>query len=179
MPKDWLGGARSDEYPKQLRYSLIIQLYIALESRGKALCNEINKRNKQLLLTVGDLDGRGNLKGIRTFLSKVYRMPGITADQWTELDELRIIRNCLVHKNGEIDPQDKDAPRLKRIIAKNQGLRVGHDGYLRIERSYCDNALRSVIAFFDTVFEEAAFGVSFFKWKADWAKRIDETNKQA
>ena len=51
----------SDEYPKQLRYSFIIQLYIALESRGKALCDEINKRNKQLLLSVSDLQGGGRL----------------------------------------------------------------------------------------------------------------------
>jgi len=96
----------SAEYPKQLRYSFIIQLYVALESRGKALCDEINKRNEQLLLTVRDLDGRGNLKGIQTFLSKVYPVPGITADQWQELHDLRVIRNCLIHKNGEIDPRD-------------------------------------------------------------------------
>lgn len=161
----------TDEYPKQLRYSFIVQLYIALESRGKALCNEINKRNTQLLLTVSDLDGRGSFRGIQTFLTKVSPVRGVTAAQWSELDDLRVMRNCLVHKNGEIDSQDK---RLEQIIAKKQGVGVGYDGYLGIERSYCDKALQSVIAFFETVFEEMGFGVSFFKSKAEWAKRVQK-----
>ena len=159
----------SDEYPKRLRYSFVIQLFIALESRGKALCNEINKRNKELLLRVGDLREGGTLKGIRTFLSKFYPVPDVTADQWKELDDLRVIRNCLVHKNGQIDPTDKDAGRLKQIIAEQQGIEVGYDGHLSIERSYCDKALRSVIAFFEVVFEKAGFGVSYFfgRWPDD------------
>jgi hypothetical protein len=163
-----------DEYPKQLRYAFVIQLYIALEGRGKALCNEINKRNKHLPLTLNDLQGRGKIEGIRTFLSKVYPIPDVTDELWQDLDDLRVIRNCLVHKNGEIDPGDKDAKRLKQIIAKKQGVKVDHIGSLGIERFYCDKALQSVTAFFQTVFEQAGFGVSYFKWKAEWATSVDE-----
>jgi hypothetical protein len=152
----------SEEYPKRLRYSFIIQLFIALESRGKALCNEINKRNKKLPVTVSDLQGGGTLRGIQTFLSKVYPVPDVTHDQWKALDDLRVIRNCLVHKNGQVDPQDKDTNRLKQIIAKKQGIEVGRDGYLGIERSYCDKALQSVITFFEIVFEKAGFGASYY-----------------
>ena len=103
----------------------------------------------------------------------------MTPAQWSELDDLRVVRNCLVHKNGEIDSQDKDAKLLKGIIAKKQGVAVGHDSYLAVERSYCGKALESVSAFFETVFEKAAFGESFFKFEADWAKRVDEDISKA
>jgi hypothetical protein len=159
----------SEEYPKRLRYSFILQLFIALESRGKALCDEINKRNEKLLLRVSDLRGGGTLNGIKTFLSKVYPVPDVTDDQWRALDDLRVIRNCLVHKNGHIDLADKDAQRLTKIIAEEQGIDVSPDGYLGIERCYCEKALRSVIAFFEVVFEKAEFGTSYFfgRWPHD------------
>jgi hypothetical protein len=166
----------SEEYPKQLRYSFIIQLFVALESRGKALCNEVNNRNKELLLTVNDLQRGGNLRGIRTFLSKVYPIPDVTGDQWKHLDDLRVIRNCLVHKNGQIDPTDKDAARLQQIIAKKEGIGVGYDGYLSIERSYCDKALRLVIEFFEIVFEKAGFGPSFF---GRWPENVETHEHRA
>src|SRR5260370_36387007 len=131
----------TDEYPKRLRYSFIIQLFIALESRGKALCNEIKNRHKELSLAVNDLRGGGTLTGIRTFLSKVYPVPDVTDDQWKALDDLRVVRNCLVHKNGQIDPLDKDAARLNQMIAEKQGIDVGYDGYLVIARSSCYKSL--------------------------------------
>jgi len=60
-------------------------------------------------------------------------VPDVTADQWKELDDLRVIRNCLVHKNGQIDPTDKDAGRLEQIIAQKQGIEVGYDDAMHEE----------------------------------------------
>jgi len=61
---------------------------------------------------------------------------------------------------------------LRELIAKKRGINVGHDGYLGIERSYCNKTLDSVTAFFDGIFESAGFGKSLFKWKQEQAVKM-------
>lgn len=150
-------GKFGHEFLFRLRYSFVVQLYTVLESRAKALCRELNRRNPKLTLRVNDLRGGRYLEGVRIFLTKVHP---VQITRWQEIENLRTIRNCLVHDNGSV-LESQSKRRLQAIARSDCGVSTGDDGCLVIERQYCETALASVRGFFKEVFDACGFGSAY------------------
>jgi hypothetical protein len=151
-------GKFKHEFLPRLRYSFIVQLYVVFETRARALCNELNRREPNLVLRVDDLKGGQYFGGIRLFLTKV-RPCRIKC--WEGLDELRIVRNCIVHANGLVSEADRGKESLRRIAKSKRGVTIDSEGYLAIERRYCETAFGSVRRFFKEAFDSCGFGVAY------------------
>ena len=151
-------GKFGHEFLFRLRYSFVVQLYTVLESRAKALCDELNQRNPTLTLQVNDLRGGRHLDGIRIFLTKVYP---VQITHWQEIEKLQTIRNCIAHANGFVTEVQGKREHLQEITRSGCGVSIGSDEHLVIERKYCEAALASVRGFFTEVFESCGFGSAY------------------
>jgi hypothetical protein len=145
------------DFPSIIRYSFVVQLHILLETRLKAICDEISKR-KGLGLKESDFKG-SPIERVCVFLEKVMKLPVKEHSTWEWLKNLQKVRDCIVHSNGNIElSRDKkyliDLCRNKRI-----GLSV-ESGTLMIDRDYCDESLKMINSFFQELFETAGFGSS-------------------
>lgn len=96
--------------------------------------------------------------------SKVYldRMAGISTKNWSDLEDLSKVRNCIVHALGKVEIS-KDEKHLRQLAKKNIGLSISgkdsqEEGYLVVSTDYCESAVRVAKKFFDEIFEAADFG---------------------
>ncbi len=142
-------------YTRTLRYSFIVSLFILVETRLKAMCDEISKR-KKLNLSVGDF--RGSLfERTNKFFEKVVVAPTISTRSWEAIANLQKTRDCIVHAGGVVS-ESRDCDHIHRLIKNQIGLRLGSNlgerGLLVIERLFCDRILKSVQAAFTEIFEK-------------------------
>lgn len=103
------------DFRQNLRRSQIIMLYSFLESKLKEGCNSYakahNKKN-----TIGNLKGQSDLDKIKLFIK---RSMGIKIDdlnpEWNYLNNVRVVRNKIVHHNGLIKKSDKDFNKIEKF----------------------------------------------------------------
>ncbi|HRH94998.1 MAG TPA: hypothetical protein PLB55_03645 [Prosthecobacter sp.] len=142
------------EIPRLLHNSSIIQLYTLFEERGRALCNEMKRRDSTILLKVTDLLDRGDFESIQLFITKLC---GVDFPYWSDLHLLRRVRNRLVHHNGYV-PDETEHKKLEAQIASSPGIRIDADRYILILPDYVDYAIGRVSEFFESVFQARGFG---------------------
>lgn len=144
-------------FPRSLRYSFIVLLFLVLESQLGQLCDQVKNR-RNLPVRASEFRG-GVVQRAKTYLRK---MAGIKDVDWTYVEDLSKIRNCIVHALGKVDlSRDKD--RLRHLALRGNGLTISDDefseeGILLVSADYCSQAVRNVSAFFDEVFDAAGFG---------------------
>lgn len=142
------------EIPRLLHYSSVIQLYTLFEERGRALCNELRKRDTSIPLKVSELADKGDFESIRLFVTKLC---GVEYAYWSDLHLLRRVRNRIVHHNGYV-PDSKEHKKLESQLTSAPGIRIDSDRFLLVLPEYIDHAFDRVSAFFNQVFEEKGFG---------------------
>ena len=164
------------DFPLMIRYSFVVQLYILLETRLKAACDEISRRSSlelkekekkplvspresyaSLKLELKESDFKGTpIERATTFLRKVANVPVKENASWQWLADLQKVRNCIVHTNGQIGISN-DGAHLKKLCKRNIGLSAeGRD--LMIEPRYCKKSLEMIKSFFKVIFDSAHFG---------------------
>ena len=146
------------ELPRFIRNSFLLRLYSLFEWAANGMANQISERK--------NLNHRLNLKApltdrIVTFLKN----PGVMAVQFDvagaieAVDDLRVVRNCLVHCAGDPSRIDKQRDRqlLESILYRGVGVsRLGksplidddESGLLWVDESYCFHAHTGVYTFF-------------------------------
>jgi hypothetical protein len=144
-------------FPRSLRYSFIVLLFLVLENQLGLLCDEIKKR-RNLNLQVTDFSGSA-LKRAKSYLEKVV---GITGVDWENVEDLSKIRNCIVHTLGNV-LLSRDTERLQLLAKQNIGISISSSedpdiGVILITSEYCAQSVTSVRKFFDTIFDLAGFG---------------------
>lgn len=97
-----------NEYKQNLRRSQIILLYSFLEVKLRDGCNSYASfYNKEY--TVGNLRGQNDLDKIKLFIKNSMHIKiNELNPEWNFLDNLRKVRNKIVHHNGSIKKTDKD-----------------------------------------------------------------------
>lgn len=110
-----------NEFPNRIRYSGIIQTYSLLEYYMKWLCNKLEKIEDSKF-SLHDLKGNSDIKKGKLFLSKLYQIDLKKLEpEWTFINDMRIIRNQIIHKNGEIEMTNNE---LTKIIEKYDDLGI-------------------------------------------------------
>lgn len=142
------------EIPRLLHYSSVIQLYTLFEERGRALCNELRKRDTSIPLKVNELADKGGFESIRLFVTKLC---GVEYAYWSDLHLLRRVRNRIVHHNGLV-PETSEHKKLESQLNSAPGIRIDSDRFLLVLPEYVDHVFDRVSAFFNQVFEEKGFG---------------------
>ena len=144
-------------FPRSLRYSFIVLLFLVIEHQLNQLCDEIKKR-RNLPIRANEMSG-DVLKRSKAYLHKVA---GVSIKNWESLEDLSKIRNCIVHVLGKVE-LSKDGKHLKQLAKKNIGISISdedshEEGFLVISAEYCESAVHLAKQFFDEIFDGADFG---------------------
>jgi len=143
----------------RMRYGFVIQLYGAFEAQSVALIREIKKRHPEQAVALGK---EPDFPEIKEALSALGAAPSILDD----IDQLRHLRNCLTHRNGAFDhAKDIQKSVIVALNTADAGIRVDDDGFVEIERRFCEKALSTVTSLFNEMFPKFKFGQTFYSSK--------------
>jgi hypothetical protein len=160
------------------RYSCIVMLYIVVERELRRLVDNLHVVKHQKL-KVKDLKG-SYLEQTKKFLDVCYHLDISKCPSYSAIDDLRRVRNCIVHNHGEVSLCAK--PEQKYLC----GLKVKYKGLLCHPRSEIDLSQESIkqflqetMTFFVWVFEQLQQlqPVAKLNWKINAAvelKRLDK-----
>jgi hypothetical protein len=150
-------------FPSKIRYSIIVLIHILLETRLKAICDEIADRRE---LEIKECDFKGSsIERSKIFLNKVAKVSLVESESWLWFTDLQKVRDCIVHCNGQVE-FSRDIKRINEISTKGLGIRIEEGNYftqarsLAIERAYCESSLINLKNLFEYIHRSAGFGPS-------------------
>lgn len=107
------------EFPNRIRFYLIVQTYSMLEVYLKWICERLRKI-KQNPFSIMDMKGSSDLERAKLYLNKLYNFNISSINpEWIFLNDMRKIRNQIIHNNGEFQLRDKE---IIKIIEKTEFL---------------------------------------------------------
>jgi len=140
----------------RMRYGFVIQLYGAFEVESVALIRVIIKRHPEQALTLSNKPDFPKIKAALLHL-------GATAAILEEIDQLRELRNSLAHSNGSFAlSKDTQQNVITSLSTADAGVTVGEDGFVEIERRYCEKALNTITSLFNEIIPKYKFGQAYF-----------------
>ncbi|AXI31467.1 hypothetical protein CIB87_21375 [Priestia megaterium] len=139
----------STEFPTIMRNSLFVSIYTFLESKIGDLCVP----DKKSLLTLGDIKGQG-IKQASTYLKKVLLVdfPHDT-DEWKYIKKAQLLRNCIVHTNGQVS-KVREPKNVEAAIEELNYVNVDEKGYISLESEFCLDFLENVYSFLQELYKK-------------------------
>jgi hypothetical protein len=155
----YFGHASSfqEELPMVMRYGHITAIYSATEHCLRSICKHLCEQNKSITVHISDLKRYPYIDASRTFLSKVI---DARIYDWTPIENISEIRNCIVHCNGYIE-EARNRTKVESLIQKIQGLEISHENRLLIEAFFIDESYLKIQQLFETIFTNLKFGRGF------------------
>lgn len=135
----------SYEGPILARYTILIQLYALFERFSIKLSKNISENEG--LLQISDLNGRQNFTGIKTFYCKVK---DVKFGFWSELDNLRQVRNLIAHCDGYVEYSDQET-KIRRLVESDGEMIILKNERLAVSEEFVRRSFRAVVQFFDLV----------------------------
>lgn len=105
------------EFIQRFRKSIVIQIFSFLESELKSICNSHAESTKSIYI-VNDLKGYSDLDKIKKYLNNSMDIDLVKFDQWKFINNLRMVRNKIVHENSTIKITNGDYASIK-AFSKN------------------------------------------------------------
>lgn len=108
-------------FPNRTRYFILIQIHVIIEFYIKWFCEESRKITLNPL-SISDLKGNAELEKGKIYLSKIFQIDfKYFEPEWTFINNMRKIRNQIVHNNGNFTNKDQE---IIRIINNNSDLGI-------------------------------------------------------
>ena len=147
-------------FAENFRYSFIVLVWLVIEDELKRVCLEIRRRKG---LELRKLDRNRVFEQCKKILKEDVGIAIANITYWSNICDLRKIRNCIVHTAGFIDRLgDKDKEQLKQLVEKYLDLHLDDfDQHLRITTEYCTLAIQNTKGFFFELFDQ----VDIKPWK--------------
>jgi hypothetical protein len=140
-------------FPRSLRYSFIVLLWIAVENRLITFCKVAQKRQNNLF-NINEFSGN-LIDRVKKYLRQMRIYEVI---DWKFIEDLYCIRNCIVHAYGkkELLKDDREKSRLVNIVGDyKECLFIGDENddedILIIKAEYCEKAVGEVNIFFESL----------------------------
>ncbi len=136
-----------------LRKSFFISLYSFLEFTMLQECRSRKNEDKTILLSLDDLAGQNGIDKAQTYFTKVLRLKSPSdTPEWSEIQNYKTLRNCIVHAGGRIEDIKtvSDQEKLKAFIARKAHKRTlwlsDYDGVI-LDKGFCEKALATIEKF--------------------------------
>lgn len=145
-------------FPRSLRYSFIVLLFLVTEKQLSEFCRTLQKKHN-LPIKPNELRG-DSIERSKTY---IHRLAGISSVvDWKRVEDLSVVRNCIVHTMGDIN-ESRDRKRIHNLVSSDVGLSMGNNEFadkdtLQISAEYCSKAVRDMRTFFDQLFDAAGIG---------------------
>ena len=113
-------------FPNSLRESMIVRSFSFLEFNMKRLCDKLYKE-RNLVFKMKDLKGNSDLECSQTYLKKTCNIVfGDFNPEWEFIDKVRVLRNFIVHSNGEFNLNNH---KVAKFVTENNSLSVENKLY--------------------------------------------------
>jgi hypothetical protein len=126
--------------------SILVLLYSFLENAMNRLCKSLAKKNSYPL-ALSDLKGEGIARA-RNYLEKLAGADFKSLNgEWSKLQFLNKIRNCIVHREGDVSIS-KDAS-IAKTINTTPGFSLRNERLITVERDYIDASITTIESFLE------------------------------
>ncbi len=146
-------------FPRSLRYSFIVLLFLVVEKQLTEFCRTLQEEHN---LSVKANDLRGDI--IERVKVYVHKLGGIPDDKvnWKKVGDLSVVRNCIVYTMGDVK-NSRDKVQIQSMISANIGLSIGNEEFserdiLQISAEYCSKSVKDIQVLFDELFDAAGMG---------------------
>lgn len=115
-------------YQESYRYSFLVHIFSIFEYELSAVCLYLYKRDKTDF-SFKDLSGSGDVEKATKYLKKVYKVDfNQLTPEWNFIENVRKIRNVIVHNRGEITRNHRHWPAIYQFIkSEKQTIRFSQD----------------------------------------------------
>jgi len=142
-----------DTFLKTFRYSMIVTICSVIEVALNDLCRYI-RHLKELPLSLEDLRDDG-LRRAETYLTKVCAIYfSTTAHEWNEIIKLSLIRNCIVHAQGNVN-DTKSPSKIQNIIESTRHISLKNDKHIILEREFIVTSILNSKKLLNEVYDKA------------------------
>ena len=100
-----------EEFIQRFRKSIVIQIFSYVESELKSICNA-HYRSTKSIYAVNDLKGNSDLDKAKKYLTRSMGIEVGKYKLWTFINNLRVLRNKIVHEDSTIQNTDSDIKTL-------------------------------------------------------------------
>jgi len=107
------------------------------------------------------------MQGVFIFLKKLL---GVKIPKEADLNQLRIIRNCIAHANGLLADYERPE-QVTKAIRRQKGIGIDSEGYVDVTAVFCEQCLQAVKSFFEDTFTQLGFGPSANRGPSQQATR--------
>ena len=146
--------------PRLVGYSFVMMLFSELEFRVNGICRELKKR-ENVSLKINDF--KGNLiKRFSNFLI-IANKPPLEKNEKTEINDLIVVRNCIVHNNGFLNNFSK-SKELRSIAKSKLHIDVvgeADNARIRLSSAFLYSRIEFFIVMFRRLFGVLNFGPEF------------------
>ncbi len=140
--------------PRLLRQSCIVSLFTAIETSLSAICEALKSR-RSLKLSARELKDEPIVR-TQTYIRKIAGIDLADHVFAGRLRDLSKLRNWIVHSAGQVESSNKE---VKEIIDHLEGITIGHDGYIEIEKGLCFRLIREAHEWVENLRLSAGLGL--------------------
>lgn len=147
---------------KVLRYTAVMGLYILLETTARKLIADLDRtypgkrpfhQDKHL----------GFVESFRRWLETEPTPIRLARPRmWLLFDDLRVIRNCIAHTNGDLmlESNPTRVRQCRETVDRTRKVRFDARGTLILDAEFAFEVLDRLNAFFGLLFREAGYGLA-------------------
>ena len=135
-----------------LRDSLFINLFTLIESELKRVCILQREKRSDISLSLSDIADKSEIDRCKKYLLKVLKSEfSFSNKEWSNIKNYQILRNCIIHHNGNISNLDKKRKEeLIKFINDNSNLSLYKD-FVFIERGFIEEVIKTIEDFFSNL----------------------------
>jgi hypothetical protein len=138
------------------RYSATTTIYSLLEVRCRCFVEDFKKTYPEKL-DFKKTDGF--IYAFRKWLEKQPRPVILSQPRiWEQLDDFRIIRNCITHDHGDCSLA-KDKSKVEDAVARTRKVSFDRNGILIIEKEFVFEVNERISTFFQLLFRAAGYSL--------------------
>ena len=109
-------------YPNSFRNSFLVQIFSFFEKKLKEICLEHYKIT-ETVFSINDLKGNSDIEKAKKYLTKTCSIKFSELNpEWNFMNDIRKIRNIIVHSQGEINQLHNDWKTIWNFINNNKSL---------------------------------------------------------
>jgi hypothetical protein len=144
-------------FPWCTRCSFVVLAYFILEAQLKKIVRSIHPSKKPGRY-IDRFQGDDFIHKCRNLFKEYADCKSINDDLWERVDDLRIVRNIIVHESGVITTKN-DLDKLRDIATRIDGLLFEEDldpdeeSYLAIEAAYCAAIVMDICNLLDAILD--------------------------
>lgn len=132
-------------YLRLHRYASILAVYAYLESSMSEICHQ-EQQNLRISISAEDLKGEGIVK-FQEYLKKIAQLDiSKINDSWSHLLKINLIRNCIIHCNGNIE-NSKKRDQLIKIISTTKEIETIEGSLINLSPDFVKESIFHVKKF--------------------------------